>query len=367
MIVCSGHRLTQFAFPRNFHVSDPVPVESTPQAAELPGLPPVEPPSAGFIVQLFIVPAIIVVVIVMVWLSFSWLAHIGEDPSTYIRKLKNRDWHAAYNLAQSLAQSQSNKALVENKKFAQEVAGVLQAELATESYEPDMVMFRRFLCISLGYFHVDTGLPVLIEAAETQRDDREIPVRCAALEAIVQLMLNLQKTDPPQNLDRAELLTMLTAAAKDDARFVEPADEQNKLPEKVWSVCERAVFAIGLLGTDPANEQLTMFLDSSEPNVRFNAATGLARHGIATERSIAVMVEMLEPIAEGANSAESIKHQIVLRGALPAIEMIVASDTTANLTPLEAPLQTLSEQTANKEAQLTAKALLTSLSNRKTP
>src|SRR5690242_6222897 len=36
-------------------------------------LPPVEQPSARFIVQLFVVPALIVVLIVGVWLSFNWL------------------------------------------------------------------------------------------------------------------------------------------------------------------------------------------------------------------------------------------------------------------------------------------------------
>jgi hypothetical protein len=34
-------------------------------------LPPVEPPSAGFIIQLFVVPGIIVVVVVMIWVMFN--------------------------------------------------------------------------------------------------------------------------------------------------------------------------------------------------------------------------------------------------------------------------------------------------------
>ena len=41
-------------------------------------LPPVEPPSAGFIIQLFVVPALIVLVIVSVWFTFSWLVRIGR-------------------------------------------------------------------------------------------------------------------------------------------------------------------------------------------------------------------------------------------------------------------------------------------------
>ena len=349
-------------------MSDTESIETKPRSAELPGLPPVEPPSAGFIVQLFIVPAIIVAVIVMIWLSFSWLAHIGENPATYIGKLKNRDWHAAYNLAQSLSQSQNNKALVENRQYAQDVADALTAELADASYEYETLMFRRFLCQSLGYFHVDTGLPALIEAAKTQRDEREVPVRCEALEAIVQLMRNLQQADPPQTLDQPALLELLTAAAKDDARYVEPADEKNKRVEEVWSVRDRAVYALGMLGTDAANAQLEDYLDSSEPNVRYNAAAGLARQKIATERSIAVLAEMLDPdagvAAEATPSAKEHKRRSMLTAAFGAIEKLIASDTQADLTTLEAPLTAVATQTENKQSQLQAKALLIALGQR---
>ena len=47
-------------------------------------LPPVEPPSAGFILQLFVVPGVIVVVVIMIWLMFNWLAHMGTDPRSYV-------------------------------------------------------------------------------------------------------------------------------------------------------------------------------------------------------------------------------------------------------------------------------------------
>ena len=68
-------------------------------------LPPVEPPSAGFLVQLFLVPAIIVAIIVCVWLAFHWLAHLGNDPQAYVRTLRRDNegrWQAALNLANDL-------------------------------------------------------------------------------------------------------------------------------------------------------------------------------------------------------------------------------------------------------------------------
>jgi hypothetical protein len=48
-------------------------------------LPPVEPPNAAFLVQLFLVPGVIVAIIVGVWLAFHWLAHLGSDPQAYVK------------------------------------------------------------------------------------------------------------------------------------------------------------------------------------------------------------------------------------------------------------------------------------------
>ena len=45
----------------------------------LPDLPPVEAPSAGFVVQLFVIPAAVVVVVIIVWLLFGKLAGGERD------------------------------------------------------------------------------------------------------------------------------------------------------------------------------------------------------------------------------------------------------------------------------------------------
>ena len=68
-------------------------------------LPPVEPPSAAVLVQLFLVPGLIVAIIVCVWLAFHWLAHLGNDPQAYVRTLRRDNegrWQAALNLANDL-------------------------------------------------------------------------------------------------------------------------------------------------------------------------------------------------------------------------------------------------------------------------
>src|SRR5690242_4176808 len=89
-------------------------------------LPPVEPPSAGFLVQLFVIPGVIVVIIVVVWLLFSWLANMGNDPAQYIKKLRGNAetrFQAASNLAGSLNGEAGNK-IKSDPKEATDLAAV---------------------------------------------------------------------------------------------------------------------------------------------------------------------------------------------------------------------------------------------------
>src|SRR3954449_6721555 len=87
-------------------------------------LPPVEAPTAGFIVQLFVIPAIVVAVVIVVWLLFGKLAGGERDVLEYVRTIRseyvNRRWRAAYELA-SLIQN--------DRKLARD--GVLLGQLTT--------------------------------------------------------------------------------------------------------------------------------------------------------------------------------------------------------------------------------------------
>src|SRR4051794_3667178 len=66
-------------------------------------LPPVEPPSAGFIIQLFVLPAVIVAVIIVVWLLFGKLAGGERDPMDYVRTIQEGNTHQSYRAAFELA------------------------------------------------------------------------------------------------------------------------------------------------------------------------------------------------------------------------------------------------------------------------
>ena len=83
--------------------SDPFRISSgdADKAAILPDLPPVEPPSAGFVVQLFVIPAAVVVVVIIVWLLFGKLAGGERDAMEYVRQLRSptANWRLAFELA----------------------------------------------------------------------------------------------------------------------------------------------------------------------------------------------------------------------------------------------------------------------------
>src|SRR5687768_12143051 len=94
-------------------MSSAVPSDSIPPAdAPLPEhLPPVEPPSAAFIVQLFLVPALIVAAVIGLYLLFGKLAAGDTDWRQLVSDIKsdnpNVRWRAALNLAEGLDSDES--------------------------------------------------------------------------------------------------------------------------------------------------------------------------------------------------------------------------------------------------------------------
>jgi HEAT repeat protein len=289
-------------------------------------LPRVEPPNAGFIVQLFIVPAVIVLVIVMVWVMFNWLAQMGSDPHEYIAQIrKNNDnsWIAAHNLAEEL---RTKPALKTNAAVAKELAEMLSDLVENGGHDSNAIQVRVFLCRALGEFQVTDGLPALIKAAKTERSPEDINVRRSALEGIALLLDHAQ---PASAAHRADLMpTLLAASRDDDAR-----------------IREGAAFALGVAGGDEAIERLKQLLGDSQANVRFNAATGLARQKepAATE----VLVEMLD--LEGAAGIEEetgpqardFKRALVVINGMRAVKQLADGRPNADLSELTSAVKTL--------------------------
>ena len=63
--------------------------KSPPRRSPDSALPPVEAPTASFVLQLFLIPLLIVSIVVLLWLVFSWMAHLGRDnPGALLKRLR---------------------------------------------------------------------------------------------------------------------------------------------------------------------------------------------------------------------------------------------------------------------------------------
>jgi len=303
-------------------------------------LPPVQAPSGGLIVQLFFIPLIIVGIIVLVWMGVSWIAHKGasaEKMVAEIEKMNAGSWQAAYNLSQTLADPQNDAR--RDESIAVRLADVLrrQREHVTEESLSDQEreqseQLRYFLAQTLGQFEVTAGLPGLITTAQ---EDPSLKVREAAIEALARLTENAGRSKVLQN--EAALETLLDASR-------ELGDEKTLLRI-------RAAFALGVLGTEPALERLEIMLGDAHPDVRYNAAVGLARHGDA--RAIPILLEMLDPEnEEGVTIEEGVKDQnvdlarrqkraLIVGNGLRAARLLAENNSTADLSQIEAAVEKL--------------------------
>jgi hypothetical protein len=240
-------------------------------------LPPIEPPSAGFLVQLFLIPGLIVTIIVVVWLLFHWLAQMGNDPRQYVKQLRGNSetrWQAAVNLAGAL-HGEAGSEIKHDASLAAELSQILDDEIRTGSMDEGPINMRIYLCRALGEFQVDTGLPVLIKAAGAQRGDAEIDVRRAAVQGIASLAANMETAGHP--LQNSELIPTLIEASKSD---------NPKLRAET-------AYALGVIDDPKAVARLQEMLNDAHPDARFNAATALANYG--KQEALPILLEMIEP------------------------------------------------------------------------
>jgi HEAT repeat protein len=288
-------------------------------------LPPVEPPSAAFLVQLFLVPAIIVAIIVFVWLAFHWLAQLGNDPEGYVKTLRRNNegrWQAALNLANDL-RGPGGERLKGDAALAGDLGDILADEIA--SGRPAGGGFAGeqaqtlcvYLCRALGEFAVPEAAGPLVAAAKPGPD---MQTPRAAVEALSVLASNLAAAGREFAEPEAVVAAVGDAAASDDG-----------------PLRSAAAFTLGVLGGDASRGRLGQLLADASPDVRANAALGLARQGRADAAVFGVLEEMLGgadvEAAPGDEAAQArrYKRALVVVNALKGVGMLV--DATREAPP----------------------------------
>ena len=168
----------------------------TPSTNDIPkGLPPVQPPSGRFIVQLFLVPGLIVAIAVLILLGFRYLVGGPRSTEYILRELDSTNadirWRGAHDLAQVLKRPESLQ-LASDPDFALELAVRLKRawsdlrqdekttwerikDLPEKEQAPEWRKLSSqrnhvlYLTACLGDFTVPVGAPLLGELATAER------------------------------------------------------------------------------------------------------------------------------------------------------------------------------------------------------
>jgi cytochrome c-type biogenesis protein CcmH/NrfF len=230
--------------------------------ASMPDLPPVEPPSAGFVVQLFVIPAVVVVVVIVVWLLFGKLAGGERDAMEYVRQLRSptANWRLAFELANLI---QHDPKIGSDPVLLGELSDLLSHELDRNQED---LRLTQYVALTLGAFRT----------LEAKTQSGQI------IDPLVPLALALAPKYPT-GVRLAAAASLAKQAARLDGSLEHPGaikalGDAAAVGEP--EVRQMAVYALGFFGGPSATQILRERVSGDEDRfVRYNAAVALARRG----------------------------------------------------------------------------------------
>lgn len=311
-------------------------------------LPPVEPPSAGFIIQLFLVPAIIVAAVIGLYLLFGKLAAGDTDWRQLVSDIKsdnpNVRWRAALNLAEGLDTDESRGDDGQHLAAIPEIATALNdltlQQLKSSTRTEEQQQQLQFLMKALGRMDAVDQIGPALKAAldETQ----EVEIRKQALQAVA--MIAGRRRAQGDTLAVPELLDNVVTASES--------------PDPMLR--QHAAFALGLLPGPFSDSRLTTLLEDPDELTRINAAIAFAREG--SSKGLPVFTKILQQSAEWpaqANSAKDVESafekQVILRNTLQALEQLGPKLSPTDRTDLIDRLKPLESSLPDQALRLRAK------------
>ncbi|MCH7987918.1 MAG: HEAT repeat domain-containing protein [Planctomycetes bacterium] len=350
-------------------------------------LPPVEPPSAGFIVQLFLIPALIVAAIVGVWALFGKLASNEQDVSRVLADIRssnaNRRGPAMHTFTRMLQVDSRRDAdkqqYVNNPSVASSTADILQFWLenvpSQRAGKIDTLNTQIFLTRALGWFDVpDKVLPTLRKALhvepepysgdQTEQEIRNLQqqVRTSAVESIAIIAHRASTRGEP---------------IQEPGLIDELIDVTNS-PDAETELRHRGAFALGLLPSEQSRQQLSAWLKNADDKTRLNAAIALARQNSTEGYDVFVSVlrEAVTPIPspkqekltpsqrKRAITLEKFERWAAVRNVLEAVLLLSGrfqEDQRAELIRLIEPIE---RDYQYPDVRMAAEAVLKSLESR---
>lgn len=342
------------AFDSDYSDTDEFLRSSDDELTDAPNLPPVEPPSAGFIVQLFLIPALIVSVILGVYLLFGQLAEADLDWRQQVVDIGSDNPHVRWRGAQGLAQmldadaqrGERSQHLARNPEIAGALVKLFQETLDETPRDEEVLLQLEFLTRALGRLDVpETVLPVLLDVASEEQDPPELQKH--ALTGIA--MLAGRAFEQGRPVDDEQLVR----------RMISLSESGNPLAR------HQATFILGLVESPEATDQLERLLDDSDLMTRTNAAIGLTRADSLD--GLPIFEEVLqdaaaEPLTGAIASSEldaemEFERRLLLSNSLKAIDQLREELSAPERSRIADLLDQVAETTGDEEMRAQARNL----------
>jgi len=316
-------------------------------------LPPVEPPSARFIVQLFLIPALIVAGVVGVYFLFGKLATGELDWRQQVDNVRSQNPHVRWRGALSLAQmldadarlGADSQKLAENPDVAAALSELFTETRAIAPRDKQTESQLEFLTKALGRLDApQTVFPVLIEAVNTDDDPL---LRKHGLTALA--MIAGRALEQGRPLGDASVVTPIIAISNS----ADPLDRH------------QAAFLLGLMSSPEAQHRLEVLLQDADLMTRANSAIGLAR-----QKSLAGLPVFEEVFADAVarplvpdkvnteeEGQEYFERSLLLKNCLHAVELLQPELSAEQRTKLSTLLAQVADATADKQLGITAREL----------
>lgn len=294
-------------FLTGFSMTQSLPTEPAPSSPLSDNLPPVQPPTAGFIVQLFVVPGLIVLAVIAVWALFGQIAASEQDWKTLVEELKSSNGHtrnrAMYGLAQVLDQDrrrgEKGAHLASNPEIASALSDQLTRELKSNTNSKDSLAIQQYLTRAIGL--LDAPEATMASLRLSLESTRDVEIRKSGAASIAMIAGRAFEKGTP--LDDPDTVRALIESSADSLPIMR----------------QTAAFALGLFRTPDAAQHLRVLLGNPDRNTSVNAAVALARQG--SPDGLGVFKEALtRPVPE--SQEEQLEHYLILTNSLKAVSQL---------------------------------------------